>query len=63
MMTERYTELSSYLKRKSRESTPSDPPDLHEEENMVLAMAVTIGISVSLSVAFATVVYVVARGG
>lgn len=61
-MAERHTELSSHLRRKSREPAPSNPPDLHEEENLVLAIAVAVGVSVALVVAVVTVLIIAARG-
>lgn len=61
-MTARYTELSSYLKRKSRESARAKPPDLLEGENVALAMTVAVGVSVSLAIAF-SIVFLAAAGG
>ena len=65
-MKEQYTDLSSYMKRKSREYhvsreyRSSTLPDHHEEENMILAMAVALGVSISLVTALFTVFFVTA---
>jgi len=54
-MTERFTELSSYLRQKSWEIRPSNPPDLNEDENFALAITISVAVSISLAVAFVTV--------
>ena len=60
-MTERFNELSSYLRQKSWETRPSNPPDLNEDENFALAVTISVAVSVSLAVAFVTVLIIVSQ--
>jgi hypothetical protein len=60
-MTQRFTELSSYLRRKSREPRSSNHRDLSEDENFALAVVISVAALVSLAVAFVTVLIIVAR--
>ena len=60
-MTQRFTELSSYLRQKSLEPRSSNPPVLDEDENFALAVAISVAVSVSLAVTFVTVHIIAAQ--
>jgi hypothetical protein len=60
-MTERFTKLSSYLRQKSWETRPSNPPELNEDENFVLAITISVAVSVSLAVAFVIVLIIASQ--
>jgi hypothetical protein len=60
-MSERYTELSAYLRRKSREPSRGNPPDLSEDEGLLLAITISLAVSLSLVVSFATVLLILAK--